>query len=67
MKRKKYQMPGKDEPFTIEDGREEVKGFEELRPCMTWQTGVICYSGYQLGIIHEKVESKLRVLIFSIN
>ena len=72
MERKKYQMLGKDEPFTLEDGREEVKGFKELKPCMTWQTGVVCYSGYPIGnkkVIFNGYEykSKLRVLTFSVN
>lgn len=59
-------MPGKDEPFTLEDGREEVKGFKELKPCMTWQTGVVCYSGYSLST-YKGNRTKLRVLTFSVN
>jgi len=62
MKRKKYQMPGRDEPFTIEDGRIEVKGFKNMKLYSTWQAGIICYSGYPL-----ETKKKLRVLTFSVN
>ena len=65
-------MPGRDEPFTIEDGRTEVKGFEDMKLYSTWQTGVICYSGYpnrSKKVVFEgnEYESKLRVLTFSVN
>jgi len=70
MKRKKYQMPGNDEPLTIEDSISEVRKFKKLQLYSTWQTGVICYSSYPIGIakmVDNNLEGKLRVLTFSIN
>ena len=70
MKRKKYQMPGRDEPLTVEDSVIEAKEFKSLQLYSTWQRGVVCYSGYIMsgfGTGDDNTKGKIRVLTFSVN